>query len=171
MDWYVIILRLIHIAAGIFWVGAAFVFFLFIQPSARELGPEGQSFMGHLGTRKKLPGILLISAIVTVLAGILLYIRVSDGFSADWITSGPGIGFTVGGVAAIITVTLGLILTKPAADRMAALGQEIVAAGGPPSSEQASEMQRLQARLVLLGRVSMVLLAIAVVTMATARYY
>jgi uncharacterized membrane protein len=171
MDWYVIILRLIHIAAGIFWVGAAFVFFLFIQPSARELGPDGQRFMGHLGTRKKLPGIMLISAIVTVLAGVLLYIRVSDGFSADWITSGPGIGFTVGGVAAIITVTLGLILTKPAADRMAALGQEIAAAGGPPSSEQASEMQRLQARLVLLGRVSMVLLAIAVVTMATARYY
>jgi uncharacterized membrane protein len=171
MDWYVIILRLIHIAAGIFWVGAAFVFFLFIQPSARELGPDGQRFMGHLGTRKKLPGIMLISAIVTVLAGVLLYIRVSDGFSADWITSGPGIGFTVGGVAAIITVTLGLILTKPAADRMAALGQEIAAAGGPPSSEQASEMQRLQARLLLLGRVSMVLLAIAVVTMATARYY
>jgi uncharacterized membrane protein len=171
MDWYVIILRLIHIAAGIFWVGAAFVFFLFIQPSTRELGPEGQRFMGYLGTRKKLPAIILISAIVTVLAGILLYIRVSDGFSVDWITSGPGIGFTIGGVAAIITVTLGLIVTKPAADRMAALGQEIAAAGGPPSSERASEMQRLQARLLVIGRVSMVLLVIAVVTMATARYY
>jgi hypothetical protein len=171
MDWYVIILRLIHIASGTFWVGAAFAFFLFIQPSVRELGPEGQKFMGHLGAKRKLPGIILISAILTVLAGILLYIRVSDGFSPEWITSGPGIGFTVGGVAAIITVTLGLIATKPAADRMGALGQEIAGSGGPPTPDQAAEMQRLQARLLLMGRVSMVLLAIAVVTMATARYY
>jgi uncharacterized membrane protein len=171
MDWYVIILRLIHIAAGIFWVGAAFVFFLFIQPSVRELGPEGQQFMGHLGTRKKLPGIILISAILTVLAGILLYIRVSDGFSADWIGSGPGIGFTIGGVAALVTVILGLIITKPAADRMGALGQQIAAAGGPPKPEQLAEMQRLQGRLLSIGWVSMVLLVISVVTMATARYY
>jgi uncharacterized membrane protein len=171
MDWYVIILRLIHIAAGIFWVGAAVVFFLIIQPSAKELGPEGQKFMGHLGTRKKLPAILMASAVLTVLAGILLYAEVSDGFDVDWITSGPGIGFTVGGVAAIITVTLGLIATKPAADRMGALGQAIAADGGPPSPEQAAEMQRLQARLTSIGWVSLVLLVIAVVTMATARYY
>jgi hypothetical protein len=171
MDWYVIILRVFHIAAGIFWVGAAFVFFLFIQPSAKELGPEGQRFMGHLGTRKKLPAIILVSAILTVLAGILLYIRVSDGFSPGWITSGPGVGFTIGGVAAIITVLLGLTVTKPAADRMGTLGQEIATSGGQPTPEQVAEMQQLQGRLMLIGRVSMVLLVIAVVTMATARYF
>jgi hypothetical protein len=171
MNWYVIILRLVHIAAGIFWVGAAFVFFLFIQPSAREVGPEGQKFIGHLTTRKKLPGIILLSAGITVLAGILLYVEVSDGFDADWITSGPGIGFTIGGVAAIVTVILGLLVTKPSADRIGALGQEIAASGGPPTPEQAAEMQQLQARMLLIGRVSMVLLIIAVVTMATARYF
>jgi hypothetical protein len=171
MDWYVIILRLIHIGAGVFWVGAALVFFLFIQPSVREVGPEGQRFIGHLTTRKKLPGIILVSAIVTVLAGILLYVEVSDVLNVDWIASGPGIGFTIGGVAALITVILGLAVTKPSADRMGALGQQVAASGGPPSPEQAAEMQRLQARLMLIGRISMVLLMIAVVTMATARYY
>jgi uncharacterized membrane protein len=171
VDWYVIILRLIHIAAGIFWVGAAFVLFLFIQPSVKDLGPEGQRFMGHLAARKRLPTVILSSGLLTVIAGALLYWRVSGGFDVAWIRSGPGIGFTIGALAALITLILGLTLTKPAVDRIGALGQEIARGGGQPTPAQAAEMQRLQARTVALGRVSMVLLAIAVATMATARYY
>src|SRR5919106_6918386 len=121
MDWYVIILRVIHIAAGIFWVGAAFVLFLFIQPSVKDLGPEGQRFMGHLATRKRLPLLIMLSAVVTILAGLLLYWRASHGFDVDWIGSGPGVAFTVGGLAAIVTLALGLSLTKPAVDRIGAL--------------------------------------------------
>jgi uncharacterized membrane protein len=170
MDWYAIILRVIHIAAGTFWVGAAFVLFLFIQPSVKELGPEGQRFMGHLAVKKKLPMLITLAGILTVLAGILLYWRASDGFDADWISSGPGVAFTVGGLAAIATLALGLSITKPTVDRIGALGQEIGASGGQPAPSQASEMQRLQARLVLMGRVTMVLLTIAVVAMATARF-
>jgi uncharacterized membrane protein len=170
MDWYVIILRMIHIAAGIFWVGAAFVLFLFVQPSVKDLGPDGQRFMGHLATRKRLPLVITLSGIVTVLAGLLLYWRASGGLDADWITSGPGLGFTIGAVAAIVTLALGLSITKPAVDRIGALGQEIAGRGGQPTPEQGAEMQRLQGRTVAVGRVTMVLLAIAVVTMAVARY-
>ena len=34
----VLILRLIHIGAGAFWVGAVFTTFLFLQPTALALG-------------------------------------------------------------------------------------------------------------------------------------
>ena len=165
-----IILRVIHIGAGIFWVGAAFVLFLFIQPSVTELGQPGQAFMGHLATRKKLPLAVLLSGVLTVLAGLLLYWRSSDGLDAAWIATGPGISLTVGGLAAIVTLALGLTITKPTIDRMGVLGQEIASGGGQPTPEQASEMQRLQARTLLVGRIGMVLLAVAVVTMAIARY-
>lgn len=170
MDWYVIVLRVIHIGAGVFWVGAAFVLFLFIQPSARAMGPTGQAFMGHLTTKKKLPLAVLLSGAVTVLAGLLLYWRASGGLDSAWISTSPGISFTVGGIAAIVTLALGLAITKPSIDRMGALGQEIASSGGPPTPEQAAELQRLQARTVLVGRVSLVLLAVAVVTMAIGRY-
>jgi uncharacterized membrane protein len=170
MDWYAIILRVIHIAAGTFWVGAAFVLFLFIQPSVKELGPDGQRFMGHLAVKKKLPMLITLAGILTVLAGILLYWRASDGFDADWISSGPGVAFTVGGLAAIATLALGLSITKPTVDRIGALGQEIGSSGGQPTPSQASEMQRLQARLGLMGRLTMVLLTLAVVAMAAARF-
>jgi uncharacterized membrane protein len=170
MDWYAIILRVIHIGAGAFWVGAAFVLFLFVQPSVKDLGPEGQRFMGHLATRKRLPLMITLSGVVTVLAGLLLYWRASGGLDVDWITSGPGLGFTVGALAAIVTLALGLSITKPAVDRIGALGQEIASRGGQPTPEQGDEMRRLQARTVAVGRVTMVLLAIAVVAMAVARY-
>ena len=170
MDWYAIILRVIHIGTGTFWVGAAFVLFLFVQPSVKDLGPEGQRFMGHLATRKRLPLMITLSGVVTVLAGLLLYWRASGGLDVDWITSGPGLGFTVGARAAIVTLALGLSITKPAVDRIGALGQEIASRGGQPTPEQGDEMRQLQARTVAVGRVTMVLLAIAVVAMAVARY-
>ena len=34
----VLVLRLIHIGAGAFWVGAVFTFFLFVQPAAIARG-------------------------------------------------------------------------------------------------------------------------------------
>ncbi len=39
MDVFQIVLRLIHIGAGVFWVGAAFAFFLFFRPSAKGHRP------------------------------------------------------------------------------------------------------------------------------------
>ena len=37
---YVALLRLIHIICGVFWVGGDLVYFGFIEPVARKLGPE-----------------------------------------------------------------------------------------------------------------------------------
>lgn len=170
MDWYQIILRVVHIFAGVFWVGTAMFFFFYLQPSVRELGPTGQQFMGHLVEKKKIPIVITTSAALTLLAGILLYWRASNGFDLDWITSATGLAFTVGGVAAILAFAIGLIIVKPAVDRMGAIGQAIAMSGGPPTDAQVSDMQRLGARLTLVGQITMVLLTVAVVTMATARF-
>lgn len=163
-------LRVVHILAGVFWVGTAIFFFFFIEPSVKELGNTGEKFMGHLVQKKKMPIVITATTALTVLAGILLYWRGSDGFDLEWITSATGLGFTVGGVAAILAFAAGLVFIKPAVDRMGAIGQEIAMAGGPPSDAQASEIQRLGARLSLIGRIDLVLLTVAVVAMATARF-
>jgi uncharacterized membrane protein len=170
VDWYLIILRALHILAGVAWVGSFYLFFLFIQPAVQELGPSGQAFVTHLTERKKLPMAISAAAILTLVAGILLYIRDSDGFDLDWITSGPGLGFTIGGIAAILAFAFGFLLVRPAVDRMAAMGQQMAAAGAPPSSDQIAEMQRLGSRAVAVGWVIMALLTIAVIAMAVARF-
>jgi uncharacterized membrane protein len=170
VDWYLIVLRAIHILAAVFWVGSFYTFFFFIEPSVKELGPTGGQFMAHLAEKKKLPVVIAATAITAIVAGTLLYWRTSDGFNVDWITSATGLGFTVGALAAIIAFALGFIVIKPAIERMGAIGQGIAATGTPPGDEQMAEMQRLGARLVLVGRVDFVLLTVAVIAMATARF-
>jgi uncharacterized membrane protein len=170
VDWYLIVLRAIHILAAVFWVGSFYIFFFFIEPSVKELGPIGGQFMGHLAEKKKMPIVIAITAATTIVAGTLLYWRVSDGFDVDWITSATGVGFTVGALSAIIAFALGFIVIKPAIERMGAIGQGIAASGTPPTEDQAAEMQRLGAKLVMMGRIDFVLLTVAVVAMATARF-
>jgi hypothetical protein len=53
---------------------------------------------------------------------------------------------------------------------MQAVGREIQAQGGPPSPEQAARLQALAERLGNLGRVGVILMAIALLGMASAQY-
>lgn len=170
MDAYLIVLRIFHILAGVFWVGASAFFFFFVEPTAKAIGPQAGPFMGHMTQNRKLPAVFSSAAGVTVLFGILLYWQVSGGLDQDWLRSGPGIGFTVGALTAIAAFILGLVAVRPTVQRMGAVTAEVQASGGPPSAAQGSELQRLQHRLSMVGRVNIVLLTVAVLFMAIARY-
>jgi uncharacterized membrane protein len=170
VDLYVIVLRIVHILAGVFWVGSAAFFFFFVEPTAKRLGPQAGPVMQELMVRRKVPIFITASSGLTVLAGVLLYWRSSGGLDVDWITSAPGLAFTVGGLAAIGAFAMGLAVIKPAVDRMGALGAEIAASGGPPSPQQGAQLLALETRLRNVGRIDIVLLTLAVLTMATARY-
>ena len=39
MDFYVILLRIVHIFAGVFWVGGMVLFFAFLEPTAKATAP------------------------------------------------------------------------------------------------------------------------------------
>lgn len=170
MELDLIVLRLVHIIAGVFWVGSAWFFFVFVEPTAAELGPESEKFMNGMMVRRKAPIVIIIASATTVLAGLALYWRASGGLDAAWVTSGPGIGFTVGALAAIIAFVAGLAIIKPTVDRVGALGAEMRAAGGPPSQPQLDEMAGLQARLHRVGLIDAILLTVAVALMAISRY-
>jgi uncharacterized membrane protein len=170
MDWYVIVLRLIHILSGVFWVGAATGFFLFVQPSIVAAGPAGGVVMREIAVVRRFPVIQSIAATLTVLAGFLLYVRDSGGFQADWIFGVGGIGFTVGGLAAFAAWAAGLGSVRPRVTRLGAIGAAVQASGGPPSAEQQAEIGRLQGELRSLGLAHVVLFVIAVAGMASARY-
>jgi hypothetical protein len=75
----------------------------------------------------------------------------------------------VGGAAAIIPWVLGLVAIGPIVARMGEVSGAVAAGGGPPSPEQAAEMQALGRRARSLGWVNIILLLIAVVAMAAAR--
>ena len=83
-------------------------------------------------------------------------------------TTGIGVGWTIGGLAGIAAFLHGGLVTGRTSNRIAQLGQEIGAAGGPPTPVQLAEMGRLQAKMREAGIVSAVLLAIAVLGMTAA---
>jgi uncharacterized membrane protein len=172
MDIYLILfLRIVHIVAGVCWVGGAIIHTVFIQPSVKATAPESGRFMQYFMGQRRFSLFMNVSSGLTVLAGALLYWRSSGGFQWPWIQSGPGLVFTVGSVVGIAVYFLGLFMIKPRVDRLEALGQAIAAAGGPPSPAQAAELQKIDGEMSLIGRVDFVMLIIALLAMATARYW
>lgn len=170
MDFLEITLRVVHISCGVLWVGGAFFFFIFVEPTANELGPDSEKFMTRIVVGRRLPVYFIVLSALTVLAGLTLYWIRSAGLQAAWITSPTGLALTIGGVAALIAFVGGNALIKPNVDKLAALGAEIGASGGPPTEAQQRALRDVQHTLRRIGTVDIVLLIIAVIAMASARH-
>jgi hypothetical protein len=167
MDVYVTVLRLVHIFSGIFWVGTTFFFVLFFEPTIKVVGAEGGKVMGRLALTR-FPMAMTIASLLTVLAGILLYLDASGGLQASWVFSLSGLALTIGGGAGILAFLLGLMIQGPSAVRMSALQKGIQAAGGVPTSDQVQELHHLQERIASASRWGAVLMLIAVLGMVMA---
>lgn len=164
-----LLLRLIHILAGVFWVGVMFLFAGFLLPAIRESGPSGGRFMEQLMVRRRLPIFVMIAMVLTVLSGLTMYVRMAAATQGAWAGTAPGIAYGVGGLAAILGAGLGMAISGSAGRRMAKVGQA-VAQSGKPTAEQQTEMERLQGRMVVGSRIAAGLLLVSVGAMAIARY-
>ena len=167
-----LIFRILHVMAGVAWAGSAFLFTVFIEPAAAKLGPAAGPFMEETIGRRKVPEIITAIAAVTVVAGWVLWFGDMNlvGFG-DWIGSSFGIVLTIGGLAATGAFFAGLIGVPPNLKRLAEIGSEVEASGGPPTPDQQAEMSSIQGRMRTLSWLDLSLLAIAVFCMATARYW
>ena len=164
-----ILLRLIHILAGVFWAGTAMFTVSFLIPAVRALGPAGGPVMQEITQKRKLPVYFFGSGILTVLSGFALYWHDSAGFTNGFMRSGGGVTFGIGAILALLAMCVGIFVASPTAMRAGALGAAIAAAG-KPTPEQAAEMQRLQVRMGKASALGAGLLTLTVITMAIARY-
>ncbi|MGH8914962.1 MAG: hypothetical protein ACRDZM_10660 [Acidimicrobiia bacterium] len=163
MDVYVIVLRLLHILGGVFWAGALFSIVSFVQPTAKRAGMPGGQFVGRLMGEGRFGQAMGGAAIITILSGGLLFARTFGGSAP---VSGPMIGFSIGAVAAVVAWLLGFIVLFPAARRMGPLSARI-----EQGEDVGAEMGRLVATQTRWTQVTAWLVLIAVLTMATARYW
>jgi uncharacterized membrane protein len=164
----ILVLRVLHVAGGVLWVGAATFYLFLLIPAVRSSDSAGQTFMQKLGPRMG-PFMGLVTT-VTVLSGALLYARFfSGGISFIWKT-GAGAAFTVGAVAALASYVIGSTVFGKTQEKIGALGAAMASAGGPPQPEQVTEMNRLQTFLMKAYQFDFVLLVVAMLAMAVARY-
>jgi uncharacterized membrane protein len=165
-----LLLRLVHILAGVFWVGVMFIMAGFLIPTVRETGEAGGRFMQHLMLRRRLPVFLGIAMLLTVLSGFTMYGRLVSATNGAWAGTRPGIAYGIGGLAAVLAAVLGMVISGSAGRRMTAIGQSVAKSGGPPSAEQQAEIARLRGRMSVGAGTAAALLAVSAGAMAIARY-
>ena len=170
MNIVIIILRILHIVAGISWAGGAIHYFLFIGPTAKATAPESQKFMGYLMEQRRWTKFMSAMSLLTVLAGGALYYRLGS-VNWDWVTTAPGIGFTTGALTGILLFGAGHLLIAPRIRNMAKISQEIQANGSLAFEQQVARLHQIQKEMEIIGKVDFVLIVIAVLTMSTARYW
>ena len=170
MDWWLIVLRIVHVGAAMAWFGGAIIGGFFLQPTAEALGKAGQPFMEHLLKRRRLGIFFPIVATLTILAGGALYWRDSNGLQGTWIGTPTGLGFTVGALAALVAYIGGFLLIGPSVAEQAAVQAEIAQGDGFPTDEHRRRLARAEARMRLANRIDLPLLLVAGLTMAVARY-
>ena len=167
----ILLLRLIHIGAGAFWVGSVFTFFLFVQPAAVAVGPEATRFTYQLLHYRRLPAAILASAATTVLAGSWLLLITSNGLDPDVLFDVSRLGYTFGGVSAILTFAIGALYVYPRTKVVERTLGRLVTEARPPTPDEQGTLARTARESRRAGWLVLIGLAIAVVAMATASYW
>lgn len=167
MNIYLLVIRLVHIVAGIVWGGGALIMEFFIGRSIMATGESGKQFAQHLMTKLRMHNFMTIMAFTTVLAGGLLYWYDSNGFTSAWMKSSTGIGFTIGAIFGLIAFIFGAIFGASNA-KLAEVGSKIQ---GKPTDEQLVQIQTLQKRIRTVSPIHVYSMLLAMIFMATARYF
>ncbi len=105
MAWALIILRIIHIFAGVLWVGASYTMALFVTPTVHALGADGQTFMRIMAEKGKMSKRLGMAGGLTLLSGLLLYGLLFHGLAP--LNTGTGLALTLGGLLGILAGYVG----------------------------------------------------------------
>ena len=166
MNYYLLVLRILHIGAGAFWVGATLSLAFMIKPALTEKGGTGQKFIDYLVTKKRFGTDSAGAGGMAGIAGILLYWRDSQGLTSAWMHSSTGIGFAIGAVFGLIAFIFG-VLTDRQLKAMAELRTQF---GDTPSEEQTSQLQSLDKRATTNLYICAAALSLSVWIMAVSRY-
>jgi uncharacterized membrane protein len=165
MIYLIWLLRIIHIVAGVIWVGGTLIMTFFIAPTIGATGESGQRFVGHLMNNLKFSNRMSAAAGSTILAGFILF-WLDSRAGESWLRSSFATGLSIGAAFAIIGFVFG-IMTGRTARAMAQLGAQIQ---GKPSPDQVAQMQAIQKRQATYSTIAAITLVLAVVFMAIARY-
>ena len=173
MDPVMLVLRIFHIVGGTLWVGSAFLLVRYVGPTANTLGPIGAPFMIEMFKARRAARFVTTVALITVIAGWWMWFVDMGRYGGlgEWIGSSFGLALTVGGVLATIAAYFGITGVGNNVETLVHIADEVRASGGPPTEEQASRMQHLSREIASHGRIDIALVLLAVVAMATARYW
>jgi hypothetical protein len=171
-SWFFLLFRPIHIITGALWFGSAFLFALFIGPAAAKVGPSAGPLLHVAIKERRAAAWITRLAVASVAAGWLmwLYHAQQTGLAAWWDFTEAKV-LLLGGVIATVAMFEGWHGVGRNVERMVDVGDEMAAAGGPPPPERVAEMERIGAAIKKHSQIDLLLITLAVICMATARYW
>jgi uncharacterized membrane protein len=169
MNITLLILRVAHVVGAVFWAGSILFVVDFLQPALRDAGPDGMKVLVALRRRRYFVA-LPVFALLTVASGFALYYRVFHRFHPGPGAGGAEMTYAIGGLASVVALIIGLAVMRPSVVRLADLSAEWRAAPAERRTALDAEIGALRARGKLAGRLVVIALTVAMVTMAIARY-
>jgi len=165
-----VVLRLLHVVVGAFWVGTFIFTALFLSPSVAEAGPDGAKVMAGVAQR----GFMVVmpaAALVTMLTGLWFYWRDSGGFRIGWMHTPMGMAYGTGGFAAIVAFVIGMTVTRPATINLGKLSGQVAQASDVAEREALlKQLGAVRRRSAVGSKLVALLLTLAAALMAVARY-
>jgi uncharacterized membrane protein len=170
MNAELLVLRLVHILGGIFWVGSLMFTSFFLMPALGSSPAVAGEVMAGL-QKRRLFTLLPIVALLTILSGIRLLWIVSVGFSEAYLSTSTGRTFSASAAAAIIAFLLSLLVSRPSFLRVGRLSATLATTTDQGARQRISaEMQRLRRRVSVANAIVAALLLLTAAGMAIARY-
>jgi uncharacterized membrane protein len=157
----ILLARAIHVLGGVFWAGSTFLLTWVIFPIGAKHAAEGAGRWVGMIARRAGP-ISGISALLTVLTGIYLMVVLHPHD-----TSPSGVVLQTGALAAVLSFFVGMFVGRPAGQKLQQLIEQQSAA---PSPADLAQREGLRKRAAISSMLVALLLALAVLSMATFRY-
>lgn len=170
MDVYMVVLRILHIFAGILWVGAGFFYVVVLMPSLKQTGKKAYPLFLAVSGNRVGKVLMPATALLTTVAGLLLYERVSGRFDADYMKSTQGIVLSIGVLAGLGAFGHGGAVLGRSTEKLVQKITELEAQGEAPSAAQQAEVDNMMDYLAKHANISLGLMIVAVLGMAAARY-
>jgi uncharacterized membrane protein len=164
-----LVLRILHVVGAVLWGGTAMFVAFFLMPAMGMAGPAGAPVMGAL-VKRRLFVIVPTVAVITMLAGLRLLWRISDGYSAAYFSTSSGMTYLIGTIASITGFTVFLTVSRPALGTMGALQVQMAQAAESERAALLAQMNAVRGRAGAAAKAIAFLLIVATVTMAIARY-
>lgn len=163
------LLRLIHILAGILWVGFAAFLPFYLVPALAEAGPEAGKIMGALQRRGLMTALPALAGL-NMLAGLGLFWAVSGG-SAEYFRTPMSHTLILGALFAVAAYVLGMRVGRPSILRATAMMQALSPSATPEErASVAAAAAKLRQRGSRAAGIAAGLLLLAAACMAVARY-
>jgi hypothetical protein len=165
LEYLVIVLRLVHIVSAFVWFAVG-LSGLMIGMASVHAGESGLRFNKALYTRTIYATLPAIAAVVTTLAGLALY---ASGSAARFTNFGNAVLGT-GALAGLLAFGHGAMATGRYSGLYGKALQQYVPDNGSIAPEGAAELRNTGSKVALHGRISFILMVIALLGMSLARY-